>query len=137
MKPVAEPECCSSPNRAVQAFPVPRRHNQDQKNQNARNVSKLNRSQTARGFGQLFCLAGGNEKLASEYLIQAVPFVLQASQQPAFCAGEGLVCGVVLQIVANKLKDQKRLAVAAELLKLYSPDQVRTTQGMFMIPERK
>jgi hypothetical protein len=98
-------------------------------------TSDVRQNATLSCFNSWVFLAGGDEKVAFEYLVQAVPYVLQAGQQPAFGGDEGLACGVMLQIVSEKLGDSKRLAVAKDFLKPYPADRVRTMREIFLIPK--
>jgi hypothetical protein len=82
-------------------------------------------------------LAGGDEKTAFEYLLQAVPYVSIASHQPVFRNEEGVACAAILQIVAEKLGDSKRLAIATGYLGAFPPERVRAMQNVFQLPKRK
>jgi len=86
-------------------------------------------------------LAVGNEKEARESMAQGVSNVLQASQNPEFggpeaLAGgdEALVCGVILQVVSEKLADSRRLAFATGILNHYPPERVAAMRRIFELP---
>src|SRR5207248_1624771 len=70
-------------------------------------------------FAAWAALAKGDEKRAFEKLVSAGPFVLQANRQPDFVGDEALACTVILQIVSEKLGDQRRLFSAIESLKRF------------------
>jgi serine/threonine protein kinase/tetratricopeptide (TPR) repeat protein len=85
-------------------------------------------------FNAWLFLAGGNEKLATEYLLQAVPYVLQAGQQLG--GDEGVACAVIIRVVAEKLGDSRRLAIATDILRRYPVDRVKKMQEILVIPKR-
>src|SRR5262249_4425585 len=82
-------------------------------------------------------LAGGDEKTSSDYLAQAMPYVILAYQQlgppqtdksasgsdavgkGTFVSNDRLVCAVILHSVAEKLGDSKRAATAMSLLRRF------------------
>jgi serine/threonine protein kinase/Tfp pilus assembly protein PilF len=88
-------------------------------------------------FNSWLFLAGGDEKTAFEYLVQACPYFLLASQQPGFSGDEGLACGVMLQIIAEKLADSKRLAIATEFLKLFPAARINSMRKIFVLQKSK
>jgi serine/threonine protein kinase/Tfp pilus assembly protein PilF len=88
-------------------------------------------------FNSWLFLAGGDEKTAFEFLVQACPYFLLSSQQPAFSGDEGLACGVMLQLISEKLADPKRQAVATEYLKRFSADQINSMRKKFVLPKSK
>jgi tetratricopeptide (TPR) repeat protein len=88
-------------------------------------------------FDAWVVLAAGNDKLAFEYMVQAVQFVGQASQQPAFGGDEMLVCEVLLLVVAEKLGDTRRAAVLSDFLKHYPVERVKAMRDVFALPKQK
>jgi len=88
-------------------------------------------------FSSWAALARGDEKAAFEHLVLAGPYVLMAGQQPVFGGDEGLVCGVILQIVAEKLADSKRLVGVTEFLKRFPAERVKAMRELFLLPKRK
>jgi hypothetical protein len=91
---------------------------------------------TLDSFSAWAALATGDEKRAFEKLVSAGPFFLQASRQPDFAGDEALACGVILQIVSEKLADSKRLA-EANVLKRFPVERVAGMKKLFSLPERK
>jgi len=88
-------------------------------------------------FTSWAALARGDEKAAYEQLVLAGPYVLLAGQQPVFGGDEGLVCGVILQIVAEKLGDSKRLDGATGFLKRFPVERVKAMRELFLLPKLK
>jgi hypothetical protein len=95
----------------------------------------VRRNATLSCFNSWIFLAVGNDKTGFEFLVQAVPLVGLADQQPILGSEEGLVCGVILQIVAEKLADTKRLAFATEFLKRFPPERVKAMREVFVLPK--
>jgi tetratricopeptide (TPR) repeat protein len=85
-------------------------------------------------FSAWAALVTGDEKRAFEKLVSAGPFFLQASRQTDFAGDEALACGVILQIVSEKLADSKRMAEATEFLKRFPADRVKAMRKVFSLP---
>jgi tetratricopeptide (TPR) repeat protein len=96
----------------------------------------VRRLATTSCFMSWVSLPMGNEKAAREHLAQAGSFVRQASQQPEFSGDEGLVCGVILQIVADKLADANQSAFATGLLKRYPAERISAMRKVFALPKK-
>ncbi len=84
-------------------------------------------------FSSWAALASGNETAALEYLNQACLSVHLASQQRIFGEDEGLVCGVAIHIVSEKLVDSHGLLMATKFLKQYPSERVRTIRKVFLL----
>jgi serine/threonine protein kinase/tetratricopeptide (TPR) repeat protein len=85
-------------------------------------------------FSSWAALANGNEKAAYENLVQADPYFRLATGHHFMAGDEALVCGVILQIVSEKLADSKRLPVVTEFLKGFPAERVRSMREMFLLP---
>jgi hypothetical protein len=82
-------------------------------------------------------LAKGDEKRAFEFLVTAGTWMQAASQDPQLDGDELLTWGVLLNIVAEKLGDSRRLAVSTELLKRFPAERVNAKREVFLLPKRK
>jgi hypothetical protein len=93
----------------------------------------VRRNATLSCFNAWVFLAVGDVKPATEFLAQAMPLVGLANKEPIIGSDEGLVCVVILQIVAEKLADGKRSALATEFLKRFPIERVKALRGVFML----
>jgi tetratricopeptide (TPR) repeat protein len=86
-------------------------------------------------FDSWAAAAKGDEKAAFENLVQASSYIRLASQQPNFGGDYAIVCGVILQIVSEKLADSGRKDEATEFLKRFPADRVAAMKKQFSIPK--
>jgi serine/threonine protein kinase/Flp pilus assembly protein TadD len=82
-------------------------------------------------------LATGDEKAAFEFLVTAGTWMQAASHDPHLDGDELLTWGVLLNIVAERLGDSRRLAVSTELLKRFPAERVNAKREVFLLPKRK
>jgi hypothetical protein len=92
---------------------------------------------TLSSFDAWAFLAVGNDKVASEFLIQVTPLVGLATETPTFTEDEGLACGVLLQIVSEKLGDTNRSRLFANYLKRFPIERVTAMRKVFALPTPK
>lgn len=90
-------------------------------------------SATLTCFAAWATLAKGDKDAAFENLVQAETYVRMASQQPKFGEDEGVVWGVILQIVAEELANKARAIRATEFLKKYPAERVGAMRQIFAI----
>jgi tetratricopeptide (TPR) repeat protein len=97
----------------------------------------VRRNATLYCFSAWALLAKGDNQAAVDRLVQGDTYLLLASQQPVVAENEGFVCVAILQIVAEKLADSRRLARATDFLKRFPPERVKAMREVFLLPKRK
>jgi hypothetical protein len=82
-------------------------------------------------FSALVFIAVGEDKSASENLVSAIPYFHLANRLPVFGGDEGLVCGVILRVLSEKLGDPQRAAGFSEFLRRYPVERVNGMKELF------
>jgi hypothetical protein len=100
-------------------------------------VRKLQNASVITSFPAGVHRATDDEKAAFENLVQAAVLLTLAKEQPDFGADEGLVCGVILQIVSEFLADSKRIAIASEFLQPFPSERVKAMRDLFSVAKKK